>query len=92
MQGDQHLPAFFRLLRFNLFFHINELLLGIVEFVLQECEFLRRNDVHTSSVFQLPPPFLRDKALIDVGGNVGMDVQIEFLDADLIDEGVNFAL
>ena len=82
----------FSLLRLDLLFHVDELSIGVVELVLQECEFLRWDNTYAEPVFQLPPPLLREEAFVDVGGNVGVDVQVEFLDANLVDEGVNFAL
>ena len=47
-------------------------------------------DTHT--VFHNPPVFQRYEALIDVGGNVRMNMQVELADAYLVDQAVNLAL
>ena len=65
------------LFSFYFFLHVNKLLLAVVEFVLQECEFLRRNDVYSQSVLYLPLALEGDKSLVYVSGYVWMDVQIE---------------
>ena len=78
------------LLGFNLFLHVEILTLCVVELILQEGEFLGRNDVHTESVFHLPLAFEAHDALVDVGSDIGMNVEIELLDAYLVDQAVDF--
>ena len=48
--------------------------------------------MHAKSVFELPLTFQGYHALIDVCRNVGMNVQIEGLYANLIDKVVNLTL
>ena len=75
----------FSLFYLNLLLHINELLVRVIELILQESEFLRGDYLQSESILHLPPAFKGYKALIDIGRNVWMDVQIKFLNANLID-------
>ena len=76
------------LLCFDLFLHVDKLLVCIVKLVLQKSQLLRRNDVQAKSVLQLPLPFQGYEPLIDKSGNVWMHVQIEFLYANLVNQSV----
>ena len=80
------------LLRLDFFFHVDELLVGIVEFVLQESELLRGDNSHTRAVLHLPAALQGNKALIDVCRYIRMHVQVEFLDSNLVDQVINLAL
>ena len=80
------------LFSFYLLFHVDELLFGIVEFVLQERQFLRGDYMYSKAVLHLPAALHRDHALVDVSSHVGMYVQVELADAYLVDEAVNLAL
>ena len=75
----------FMLFCFYLFLHVYEMFLAVIKFVLQESHFLRRNNMHTSPVFQLPFSFQAYEALVDIGGYVRVYVQVEFLNANLVD-------
>ena len=79
-------------IRLNVFLHINKLALAVVEYILEESQFLRRDDTNAQTILHLPLTLERPKALIDVGGNVRMYVQTEFANADFVDQAVNLAL
>lgn len=85
-------PSHAFLFSFYFFLHVNKLLLAVVEFVLQECEFLRRNDVYSQSVLYLPLALEGNKSLVDVSGYVWMDVQIECFYSNLVYESVYLTL
>ena len=76
----------------NLLFHVDELLFRIVKFVLQESHLLTWNDSDAQAVFHLPTTLQREDPLIDEGSDIGVDVEREALNANLIDQTVNFAL
>ena len=78
--------------RFNFFLHVYELPVGVIELVLQECEFLGSYDVESESVFHLPFSLQGPHPLIDVGSYIRMHVQMEFLYAYLVDKAVNLSL
>ena len=81
------------LLRHLVFFlHVDELVLLIVELVLQECQFLTGNDAHAEPVLHLPAALEGEDSLIDEGCHVGVYVEGEAADADLVDESVDLAL
>jgi hypothetical protein len=48
--------------------------------------------MHAKPVFHLPFAFQAHEALVDIGSHVWVYVQIEFLDANLVDEVVNLTL
>ena len=79
------ISLFYVSLKLYLLFHIDELSLHVVELILQERQFLRRYDLHAQAVLHLPAEFQADDALVDVGGDVGVYVQVESLDANLVD-------
>ena len=72
------------LLGLDLLFHVDELVLVVIELVLQERELLRRYDMNAEAVLQLPSALEAHHTLVDVGGHVGMDVEIKLLDANLV--------
>ena len=76
----------------NLLFHVDELALHVVEFILQESQFLRGDNVYSKAVFHLPAPLQRDDSLIDEGSDVGMYMQVELANTYLVDKAVNLAL
>lgn len=86
------LSFIFFLLGLDFLFHVDKLLLAVVEFILQESHFLRGNDVYTESVFHLPLPFQGHDALVDIGSYVWVHMKIEFLDTNLVDQIVNLTL
>lgn len=66
--------AYGLLLDFNFFLHVYLLTVGIVEDVLQKREFLVGNHFDTKSVLHLPLALQGYEALVDVGGDVRVDV------------------
>lgn len=60
---------------FDFFLHVYFFAMLVVEDILQKCEFLVRNDLDAQSVFHLPLAFQRHNALVDIGSDVGMDVE-----------------
>lgn len=70
---------------FYLLLHVDELALLVVELILQEGKLLGGDDAEAHAILQLPLALEREQPLVDVGGYVGMDVQIEFADANLVD-------
>lgn len=48
--------------------------------------------MHAKSIFELPFALEGNYSLVDVGSNVRMYMQVEGLDANLVDKVVNFAL
>ena len=55
-------------------FHVDFFALGGVELILEEGESLVGDDAYAEAVLHLPAALQRDKALVDVGGYVGVDV------------------
>ena len=84
-------PLFLLRFDFNFFFHVNLLSMRVVEFVLEHGQFLVGNDFDSESVFHLPFSFHGHESLVNVGSDIGMQVDFEFLDSCFIDEVVNFA-
>lgn len=70
---------------FNFLLHVNKMLLAVIKFVLQEGHFLRRNYMYAHAIFHLPFAFKAYYALIDICCYIGMYMQIEFLNSNLID-------
>ena len=66
---------FVLLAHFVFFLHVNELSVGVVELVLQERHLLAWYDPDAQSVFQLPTALQGNDALIDIGSDIGMDVE-----------------
>ena len=62
------------LLCLDFLFHVKELLFAIIKLILQKAHLLRGNHMHTQSVFHLPFPFQGENALIDVCGNIRVDM------------------
>ena len=48
--------------------------------------------MHAKTILYLPTALQTYEALVDVGSNVGMNMQVECLDADFVDQFVNLAL
>ena len=80
------------LFRFYLFLHVDELTVVVIELILQESEFLRGDHMDTKSIFHLPLALQTEDTLVDVGSHVGMYVEVEPADSDLVDQVVNFIL
>ena len=78
--------------RFLFLPHVDLLFLAVIELVLQETHLLRGDDVHANAVSHLPFPFQGDESLVDVGSHIRVDMQIELLNADLVDQGINLTL
>ena len=75
----------------NFLLHVNELVLAIVEFILQESQFLRGDNADSQSILHLPLALQAHQALVDIGSHVGMDMEIKALYAYLIDQSVNLS-
>ena len=73
------------LLSFLFFLHIQVLVVLVVEFVLKERQFLRRNHIDAETILKLPSALQGDEALVDEGSHVRVDIQCKFLDANLVD-------
>ena len=61
----------------------------VIELVLQECQFLRRDYAHSKSIFNVPATLHGNHSLIDVCCHIGMDMEGELLDSNLVDQLVN---
>ena len=48
--------------------------------------------MHAKSIFELPFTLEGDESLVDIGCHVWVNVQVEVLDANLVDKVVNFTL
>lgn len=59
---------------FDLFLHVDLFSVKIVEDVLQESKALIGNHFNAKSVFHLPFSFQGNDALIDIGGDIRVDV------------------
>ena len=70
---------------FLFFLHVEELVILVVEFVLQECQFLRWNNVEAEAILKLPFTLQGDEPLVDKGSYVWVDIQTESLDTNLVD-------
>ena len=81
----------FSLLRLLFFLHVEELVILVVEFVLKESQFLRRNDFDSESILELPLQAKGNETLVDECGNIRIDIQRELLDANLVDQLVDFS-
>ena len=80
------------LLCLDFLLHVYKLLVAVVELVLQEGQLLRRYHPDAQSVFHLPLALHAEDALVNVGSDIGVYVQIELVDSDLVDQSVNFIL
>ena len=63
----------------TLLFHVYLFSLSVRKLILKEGETLIGDNLDAESVFHLPLAFHRHEALVDVGGDVRMDVQGKFL-------------
>ena len=66
--------ADFVLLNLDFFFHVYLFALWVVEYIFEESEFLARYNFNAKSILHLPLAFQGYEALIDVGGDVWVDV------------------
>ena len=73
------------LLCFLFFLHIQILVVLVVEFILEERQFLGWNYIEAETILKLPFALQGDEALVDEGSYVRIHIQSEFLDADLVD-------
>ena len=73
------------LLCFLFFLHIQILVVLVVEFILEERQFLRWNYIEAEPILKLPFALQGNEALVDEGSYVRIHIQSEFLDANLVD-------
>lgn len=64
----------FDLLNFYFLFHIYLFALRVVEDILQKRKFLVGNNLDAESILHLPLAFQGEYSLVDIGGNVRVDV------------------
>ena len=69
--------SFFLSLHLYLFFHVDFFALLVVEFIGEERNALVGGDVYSEAILHLPPHFHRDEPLIDVGGYIGVYMQVK---------------
>ncbi len=81
----------FMLLDFFLFHHVQFILVGVYEFVLQEAQTLIRNHFNTHRVFQFPFPTERESSTLNKCCNIRMYVQGEFLHVVFVDQAVDLS-
>ena len=77
---------------FHFFLHVYLLALCVVEFVLQEGQLLAGDYFHAEAKAPLPAFLDREQPLVEVSSHVGMHVQGEVLDAQLVVEKFYLAL
>ena len=78
-------------LDFFLFHHVQFILVGVYEFVLQEAQTLIRNHFNTHRVFQFPFPTERESSTLNKCCNIRMYVQGEFLHVVFVDQAVDLS-
>jgi len=66
--------ADFVLLDLDFFFHVYLFALRVVEYIFEEGEFLARYNFYAESILHLPFALQGDESLVDVGGDVWVDV------------------
>ena len=76
---------------FFLFHHVQFVLVGVDEFILQEAQTLIRNHFNTHRVFQFPFPTEREFSALDKCCNIRMYVQGEFLHVVFVDQAVDLS-
>ena len=76
---------------FFLFHHVQFVLVGVDEFILQEAQTLIRNHFNTHRVFQFPFPTERESSALDKCCNIRMYVQGEFLHVVFVDQAVDLS-
>ena len=81
--------SFFLSLHLYLFLHIDFFALLVVEFVGEERNALVGGDVYPEAILHLPPHFHRDEPLIDVGGYIGVYMQVKPANLQCLYEVIN---
>ena len=76
---------------FFLFHHVQFVLVGVDEFILQEAQTLIRDHFNTHRVFQFPFPTERESSALDKCCNIRMYVQGEFLHVVFVDQAVDLS-
>ena len=69
----------FLLAYFVFLLHVNELVFGVVELVLQEGHFLAGDDAYAETILHLPATLQGDDTLVDVGRYVGVKTMMSSL-------------
>ena len=77
---------------FHLLRQVDLVSLFVLEYILKETQLLAWDDAETETILQLPSAEHGDEPLVDVGGYVRVNVQLETFCVECVDQIVNLVL